>query len=308
MPLNRSPAVLAFAGSDPTGGAGLQADLLTLSNLGCYALTVVTAITAQDTEGVAASQAVDTKLVVKQASIALADIHVSAFKIGMVGSADNAIAIAKIVAKHKGRPVVVDPVLASGRGDPLAGKGVIAAIKESLLGVATLITPNSLEARKLAGLKEHAPLADAARALIDLGVPHVLITGTHEDHPEVVNTLYGIEGVIREDAWERLPGSYHGSGCTLAAAIAATLANGLELAEAVRAAQEYTWQTLAHAQRLGKGQALPDRFFWVRHETAETTVFVAAQTQVPVAAQTPVPVTDTEPAEPPEAAAPESTA
>ena len=275
--LSQPRAVLAFAGSDPIGGAGLQADLLTLSNLGCYALTVVTAITAQDTEGIAASQAVDAKVVAKQANVALNDISVAAFKVGLVGSAENAVAIAKIIKKHAGRPVVVDPVLASGRGDALASKAVIAAIKESLIGVATVLTPNSIEARQLAGLKPSASLADAARALIDRGAPYVLITGTHEDGPQVVNTLYGIEGVVREDAWERLPGSYHGSGCTLASAIAATLANGLELPEAVRAAQEYTWQTLAHAHRPGKGQALPDRFFWARHDSV-----------VPVAAPHPV--------------------
>ena len=92
----------------------------------------------------------------------------------------------------------------------------------------------------------------------------MLITGTHENTPQVVNTLYGPEGVIRSDSWERLPGSYHGSGCTLAAAIAATLANGLELPEAVREAQEYTWQTLNAGFRPGMGQYIPDRFFWAR--------------------------------------------
>jgi len=277
------PVVLAFAGTDPVGGAGLQADLLTLSNLGCYAMTVVTAITAQDTEGVAASQAVDAKMVTRQAMVALSDIAAAAFKVGLVGSAENAVAIAKILKKHSGRPVVVDPVLASGRGDALAGKGVISALRDSLLPVATIITPNSIEARQLAGLKSSAPLADAARVLVDRGVPHVLITGTHEDRPQVVNTLYGVEGVVREDAWDRLPGSYHGSGCTLASAIAATLANGLELADAVRAAQEYTWQTLAHATRPGRGQALPDRFFWVRHDG---TVPASVPAAVPAAGAT----------------------
>jgi hydroxymethylpyrimidine/phosphomethylpyrimidine kinase len=92
----------------------------------------------------------------------------------------------------------------------------------------------------------------------------VLVTGTHENTPQVVNTLYGPQGMVRSDSWERLPGSYHGSGCTLAAAIAATLANGLELPEAVREAQEYTWQTLNAAFRPGMGQYIPDRFFWAR--------------------------------------------
>jgi hydroxymethylpyrimidine/phosphomethylpyrimidine kinase len=269
--LSRPPAVLAFAGSDPTGGAGLQADLLTLSNLGCYGLTVATAITAQDTEGVAAVQAVDARMVARQANVALKDVSVAAFKVGLVGSAENAVTIARILKKHADRPVVIDPVLASGRGDSLAGKAVINALRRSLVPVAALLTPNSIEARSLAGMKSSAPLAEAARALIDLGASHVLITGTHEPGPQVVNTLYGVDGVVREDSWQRLPGSYHGSGCTLAAAIAATLANGLDLPEAVRAAQEYTWQTLAHAQRPGKGQAVPDRFFWARHQAIAST-------------------------------------
>src|SRR6267142_2690924 len=107
-------------------------------------------------------------------------------------------------------------------------------------------------------------LASAAEKLLGLGCEYVLITGTHENTPQVVNTLYGPEGVVRSDSWERLPGSYHGSGCTLAAAIAATLANGLELPEAVREAQEYTWQTLNAGFRPGMGQYIPDRFFWAR--------------------------------------------
>ena len=107
-------------------------------------------------------------------------------------------------------------------------------------------------------------LAECARRLIDAGAEYVLITGTHETTPKVINTLYGESGILRADSWERLPGSYHGSGCTLASAIAANLANGLDIADAVRDAQDYTWQTLANGFRPGMGQYLPDRFFWAR--------------------------------------------
>ena len=110
-------------------------------------------------------------------------------------------------------------------------------------------------------------LAKCARRLIASGCEYVLVTGTHENTPQVVNTLYGQEGLLRSDSWQRLPGSYHGSGCTLASAIAATIANGLPIGEAVKDAQEYTWQTLKKAYRPGMGQLLPDRLFWAREET-----------------------------------------
>ncbi len=269
MPLTtpklQSPVVLTFAGADPTSGAGLQADLLTLASMGCHPLSVVTGITTQDTCGVSSILVTSARLVEAQAATVLADIEVAAFKIGMIGSADNARAIARILKAHPDIPVVLDPVLASGRGDELAGNTTRAALLRHLLPLATLITPNSIEARALAGAEANVPLDAVARTLVAAGARHVLITGTHEPGPSVQNTLYGTDGVVRDDRWDRLPGEYHGSGCTLASAIAAALANTLDLGEAVRAAQEYTWQSLAHALRPGKGQSIPDRFFWARH-------------------------------------------
>ena len=114
------------------------------------------------------------------------------------------------------------------------------------------------------GSDSEMSLDDCAKRILEMGCEYVLITGTHENTQQVVNTLYGQQGVIRSDSWERLSGSYHGSGCTLASAIAATLANGLDIPEAVREAQEYTWQTLNAGFRPGMGQHIPDRFFWAR--------------------------------------------
>jgi hydroxymethylpyrimidine/phosphomethylpyrimidine kinase len=136
---------------------------------------------------------------------------------------------------------------------------------------ATLITPNSLEARRLAFSDEseeieNTSLDESAQRLIDMGCEYVLITGTHERTQDVVNTLYGENGLIRAYTWERLPGSYHGSGCTLTSAIAACIAHGLTMEEAVAEAQEYTWQTLKNAFRPGMGQNIPDRMFWARDE------------------------------------------
>jgi hydroxymethylpyrimidine/phosphomethylpyrimidine kinase len=253
--------VLTFAGSDPTGGAGLQADLLTLASMGCHPLSVVTALTVQDTHGVASLDAVDAGRVRMQAERLLADMPVAAFKLGVLGSAANVGAIAAILADHADIPVVLDPVLASGRGDALATEEMIAALRELLIPQSTVVTPNSLEARRLAPA---ATLSESARRLIERGAQYILITGTHEPGAEVVNTLYDSGGVLREDRWPRLAGAYHGSGCTLASAIAAALANGLGVPEAVRDAQEFTWQALANGFRAGAGQLIPDRFFWAR--------------------------------------------
>ncbi len=267
MPSSIPPIVLTFAATDPTGGAGIQADILTLSSMGCHALSVVTAITVQDTAGVEEVMALDSDWVSDQARLVLEDMAVAAFKIGLMGSIENVAAIAEIVSDYPDIPLILDPVLASGRGDELATEDMISAIRELLFPQVTLLTPNSMEARKLAfddDDEDEPDLATCAGRLLEAGCEFVLVTGTHENTSQVINTLYGDDGVLRSDAWERLPGSYHGSGCTLASAIAATLANGLELPEAVREAQEYTWQSLQAGFRPGMGQHIPDRFFWAR--------------------------------------------
>ncbi len=248
---SRPPLVLAFAASDPTGGAGIQADLLTLAALGCHPLSVITALTVQDTSGVERLEAVRAELVAQQARRVLAESRVAAFKTGVLASAENVRAVAAVVGEHPQVPLVLDPVLASGRGDALASDAVPAALCEALVPRATVATPNSIEAERLGG----------AQRLLDLGCRYVLVTGTHAATADVVNTLYDKGGVVREDRWQRLPGSYHGSGCTLASAIAAALAKGRSVPEAVREAQEYTWQALAAAFRTGAGQSLPNRFW-----------------------------------------------
>lgn len=301
------PIVLSFAASDPTGGAGIQADILTLASLGCHPLSVITALTVQDTAGVDGVLPIDSDWVNDQARSLLEDMPVAAFKLGLLGSVDNIVAIANIVSDYPHIPLVLDPVLASGRGDQLVDEDMLAAMIQLLLPQTTLITPNILEARRLAQeidelaeedeededaedtlLQPRTPAApdpagalipddeesslhqdlpsqgECARRLIEAGSELVLITGSHEHTPQVINTLYGRQGVLRCDPWERLPASYHGSGCTLASAIAAYLAAGADPVEAVHAAQEYTWRTLAAGFRPGMGQHLPDRFFWAR--------------------------------------------
>jgi hydroxymethylpyrimidine/phosphomethylpyrimidine kinase len=249
--------VLTFAASDPTGGAGVQADLLTIAALDCHPLSVITGLTVQDTRGVARVMAVESEWVRSQAQHVLADIEAAAFKTGVLGSAANVRAVTEITASHARVPLVVDPVLASGRGDALAEDGTLEAMRKYLLPRTTVLTPNSVEARRLAG---ESSLAACARRLVDDGCKYVLITGTHEATDEVVNTLYDGTGVVREDRWQRLAGEYHGSGCTLSSAIAARLAHGAAIADAVREAQDFTWHSLAAGFRAGHGQLLPQRF------------------------------------------------
>jgi hydroxymethylpyrimidine/phosphomethylpyrimidine kinase len=262
------PIVLAFAATDPSGGAGLQADVMTLASMGCHPLSVVTAATIQDTMGVEEVMALDAEWVADQARCVLEDMPVTAFKIGFVGSIENIAAIAEVVSDYPEIPLVLDPVLASGRGDELVTDEMISALRELLVPQTTIITPNSIEARRLVQEdgEDDIDLAECARRLLATGCEYVLITGTHENTPQVVNTLYGQDGVVRTDSWERLAGNYHGSGCTLASAIAATIANGLNISDAVKDAQEYTWQTLKAAFRPGMGQYIPDRLFWARED------------------------------------------
>ncbi len=273
------PAVLAIAASDPSGGAGIQADLLTLASMGCHPLSVLTAITIQNTSGVEELLPLDADWVADQARCILEDIPVAAFKVGVLGSVEIASAIAEIIADYPDIPLILDPVLASGRGDELAGDELIEAIRELLIPQTTILTPNTMELRRLFdedgfGLAEDDSIDMAAMAanLINLGCEYVLVTGTHASTPEVINILFHADGEHRRDAWPRLPGSFHGSGCTLASAIAATLARGLDIGDAVREAQDYTWQSLKAGYRIGMGQYLPDRLFWAREDPDDESV------------------------------------
>ncbi len=267
------PIVLTFAATDPSGGAGLQADILTIASMGCHPLSVVTAVTVQDTGGVDDVLPIDAEWISDQARAVLEDMPVAVFKIGLLGSVENIAAIAEIISDYPDIPLVFDPILASGRGDELSNEDMLDAMRELLLPQTTILTPNSLEARRLIQDEENdednPDLAECAKRIMLLGCEYVLVTGTHEHTPKVINTLYGARGVVRSDNWPRLPGIYHGSGCTLASAIAALLANGLSMEEAVKEAQEYTWQALQFGFRPGMGQHIPDRLFWARDEDDE---------------------------------------
>ncbi len=259
------PVVMTLAGTDPSGGAGIPADIETIVSLGCHPAPVVTALIVQDTHNVRALLPVTPDQVIAQARAVLEDMPVAAFKIGVIGSAENAAALHTLLTAYPDIPVVLDPVLAAGGGAELAGKGLIDAIQTLLLPLTTILTPNSIEARRLA--PEADTLSACAMALLARGCRYVLISGGHEPTDQVINTLYGNNRLLETFHWPRLPNEYHGSGCTLAAAIAALLAQGHELHtdstnSALYRAQDYTWRSLQAGYRAGGGQLLPNRLFW----------------------------------------------
>lgn len=263
-PVSRVPVVMALSGSDPSGGAGIQADIEALASHGCHCAPVITAVIVQDTQDIKSYAPLDGTLIMEQARAVLEDMPVVAIKIGLLGSTEAVEAIHSVLHDYPDIPVVLDPVLASGGGTALADDELLEALSGLLLPNTTVLTPNSLEARLLA--PEADNLDACAMALLDKGCEFVLITGTHENTPHVVNSLYGNHRVLETFNWERLPGSFHGSGCTLAASIAGLLAQGLEPFSAIHEAQEYTWEALAHGYRVGMGQPIPNRLFWAQTE------------------------------------------
>ncbi len=285
MTVETRPCVLVFAGLDPSGGAGLTADLQAIAGQGAHALTVCTALTVQDNDRVYGVQPVDAELVLRQARVLADKVAISAIKIGITGSAANAQAIAQFIAWLRERgvapplvrppphalmarelsdlPVVLDPVLASGHGDLLSRDDAVQALAP-LLPLTTVLTPNGPEAQALTDATQPDAQAYALRAR---GCRHILITGGHSDGEEVVNRWYapdaalsgGAGAVHREWRWPRLDGAFHGSGCTLASAIAAQLALGLPTAVALEHAQHYIYHALRDAYAIAPGQRIPLR-------------------------------------------------
>jgi hydroxymethylpyrimidine/phosphomethylpyrimidine kinase len=243
------PCVLVFAGLDPSGGAGIQADLEAIAAQGAHALPIVTALTVQDNNRVREVVPVDACLLTRQAALLAESMPIRAIKVGIPGSLANAEAIAGIVRMLRVRrpalPLVLDPVLASGHGDPLARGDALAALAP-LLALATVLTPNLAEAAAI------GPVAHS----------HVLITGGHGTGDEVINrwiSTDGMQDAAREWRWPRLPGEFHGSGCTLASSLAARLALGEPMAQALENAQRYCNQALTDSYPIAPGQRIPRR-------------------------------------------------
>jgi hydroxymethylpyrimidine/phosphomethylpyrimidine kinase len=251
------PVVLLIGGNDPSGGAGLSADIQTVTALGAHPAPVVAALTAQDTLDVSQMLTLEPAFVVAQARQILADMPVAAIKLGLLASADVGNALADLLGEYRGLPLVVDPVLAAGGGKQLAESALLEVYRQRIFPLATLITPNATESYRLAPSTQD--LQACATALLATGAAHVLITGADAADTEVHNVLYGSDGSREDFVWIKLPGTYHGSGCTLASAIAALLARGEPLRMAVHTAQQYTWDSLNEGWQLGSGQLIPNR-------------------------------------------------
>ncbi|WP_018175879.1 bifunctional hydroxymethylpyrimidine kinase/phosphomethylpyrimidine kinase [Thioalkalivibrio sp. AKL8] len=256
--MNHPPIAVTIAGSDPGGGAGLQADLTTFTRLGVHGGTAVTAITVQDTRNVLDFSVLSAEQLRAQIEVTLADLAVAAIKIGMLGSVENVKMVAALLAEHPHIPVVLDPVMVAGGGGALATEAVVDATREALLPRATLITPNGPEAARLARTDDATQWGQRLR---ERGARNVLVTGGHEggDQDPIINRLYREDGHMRAFELPRHPAGFHGSGCTLAAAIAAFLARGRDLEPAVIEAQAFMNDAVARGYAPGHGQHVPNR-------------------------------------------------
>lgn len=257
IPNPSRPVVLCLSGHDPSGGAGLQADIEALLAQGCHAAPTITALTVQDTVDVADFRVLDRQWVLAQANKVIDDMPVAAVKLGMLGSVEMVETVLELMQRLPGVPLICDPVLRAGGGGSLGKDDVGYAMRERLFPVATIATPNLPEARILAELPDGTADQCAERLLPHIG--NLLITGGHGDEAEIHNRLYSRDGSRHDFTCQRLPGSYHGSGCTLASALSGRLALGQDLRSAVKTALDYTWRTLRDAEQPGLGQFVPRR-------------------------------------------------
>ncbi len=256
--IRNRPIVVCFSGLDPVGGAGISADIEAIAALGCHAAPIITALTVQDSRGLLENNPVDAAMLLRQAKLVLEDLPVAAFKLGALGDVAVIEAVAEILSQHPQVPVVMDPVLGASGGGALASDPMQEAMGRLLMPRATVVTPNSPEAFRLSGQKEREP---AAQVLLNQGCDQVLITGGDDEGDTIINTLHGPDGAMIKWEWPRLPFIYHGSGCTLASAVAAGLARGWSLEEACAKAQAYTYESLRQGERLGRGQHFPRRIW-----------------------------------------------
>jgi hydroxymethylpyrimidine/phosphomethylpyrimidine kinase len=272
MSTHAPPTVLAFAMSDPTGAGGVLADSLACASMGCHAACAITGVVVQDSRRVEDVLVVDDEWLDDQARAVLQDMPVAAFKIGAVGSADNAQAIAEILADYPDLPVVLDPFLSDAGEQAGFDPDLIGAMRELLLPQTTVLTVSLAQARRLIAVAsdddaaEEFSAAECAKKLLEWGAEYVLITGAESSSDLIVNRLFGDDGSVQNESIERVDLSFRGAGDTLSAGIAALLAQGIDVGDAVREANEFLAQALAGGFRLGMGDAVPDRLFWANDD------------------------------------------
>lgn len=263
MPNARPPIVLTIAGSDSGGGAGIQADLKTFARFGVYGASVITAVTAQNTLGVRGWERVSPALVAAQIDAVAEDLRPAAIKSGMLGDADVVHAVAAGVRRHRLAPYVLDPVMAATSGDPLLASDAISAIVGELFPLASLVTPNLDEVGLLLGERpvDVAGMERAAQVLVaERGARAALVKGGHLSGDELVDVLYDGARLQRFPHARIATTSTHGTGCTLSAAIAAAMALGVPLPNAVELGLEYVHRAIASAPGLGSGHGPLNHF------------------------------------------------
>ncbi len=248
------PVVMVIGGMDPSGGAGLCADIQTLSAMGCHAAPVVTAITDQDTLAVRNFQPLEASLIEAQIRAVLDDLSPSVVKTGMLVTSEIISVVSSLLGKHPEIRIIADPVMSSNNDERLSEDSLIEPLKKLLFPIATIITPNLPEARLLAG--DDVAADECAKLLSD---GYCMITGTHAESANVINRYYQRGRKLREWTWPRLEFEYHGSGCTLASAIAAGIAHGQEMELALEQAQQFVVNSLRSGFRPGQGQHMPNR-------------------------------------------------
>lgn len=249
------PRALTIAGSDSGGGAGIEADLKTFAAFGVYGMAAITSVTAQNTMGVFGVHDLSPDLVAQQIDVVVEDIGVDALKTGMLSNRAIVRTVVDRIAHHTLRNIVIDPVMVSATGHSLLQPDAVEEIKESLLPLALVVTPNIPEAESLTGLaiRTDQEIIEAARAIYQMGPRHVLIKGGHADTHEATDYLFDGEHLVRFSKIRLKTTNLHGTGCTFSAAIAALLAMGHTLPEAVKRAKDYVTEAIRHALPLGKG-------------------------------------------------------
>ncbi|MBT8125877.1 MAG: hydroxymethylpyrimidine/phosphomethylpyrimidine kinase [Gammaproteobacteria bacterium] len=267
MTETKPPVVLCFSGLDPSGGAGILADIEAISSQGALCAPIITAATVQDTQDVISFAPMPADLIIEQARAVLEDMPISVIKIGMVGSTEIAEAIHSILMDYPSIKVVYDPVFSTEKDGALSTPDLVDSARSLLLPLTTILTPNIFEVHALAPGSD-TPTA-AAVALLETSCQYVLLTGTHGKTTDVVHTLFSNHRELTRYSYQRLPHKYHGSGCTLASSLAAMMTIEPEIENAVRQALDYTHKTLIHGKRIGMGQYHPDRFFWTKQKTCE---------------------------------------
>ena len=248
-------SVLCCSGLDPGGGAGIHADIQAISHAQVHPLALVTALTVQDTCDVSALHPVEVPVLDRQLAALRADIPIHAIKVGLLGSLEQIDWLARCLSGWS-LPSVLDPVLRAGGGTDLVAQQTEVQMKTLMFPHCTVITPNAAEARRLSGCED---LDQAGNRLLEMGPAHVLITGGDESTPFVQNRWYRRQHSPHVFSWDRLPGRYHGAGCTLAAAIAAQLALGQPVEDALFRGQQFAFNALQNAFAVGRGRWIPGR-------------------------------------------------